>query len=205
MNREFLKFYNQELAILREQAAEFAQEYPGVAERLGGLLEDNLDPMIGGLLEGAAFLAAQSSAQAQARVLRLHHEPDRPAGAALSGADAVVRARAGEPEIRRSEPARRADDRARRQFRRDLSRGAAQRRLPVHAGHADHPLAVRNRQGRIPDQRRRRAGADPGRRRRCAACLRLQLTVRAAARIGGRAGRQGGVRRGRSFDSRHAG
>ena len=28
MNREFLKFYNQELAILREQAAEFAQEYP---------------------------------------------------------------------------------------------------------------------------------------------------------------------------------
>ena len=59
MNREFLRFYNQELAILREQAAEFAQEYPGVAERLGGLLEDRLDPMIGGLLEGAAFLAAR--------------------------------------------------------------------------------------------------------------------------------------------------
>jgi type VI secretion system protein ImpG len=67
MNREFLKFYNQELAILREQAAEFAQEYPGVAERLGGLLEDNLDPMIGGLLEGAAFLAARVQ-------LKLKHE-----------------------------------------------------------------------------------------------------------------------------------
>src|SRR5271168_1612880 len=67
MNREFLKFYNQELAILREQAAEFAEEYPGVAERLGGLLDDNVDPMIGGLLEGAAFLAARVQ-------LKLKHE-----------------------------------------------------------------------------------------------------------------------------------
>ena len=47
MNREFLEFYNRELALLREQASEFAQEYPGVAERLGGLLE------------GSAFLAAR--------------------------------------------------------------------------------------------------------------------------------------------------
>ena len=67
MNREFLKFYNQELSILREQAAEFAEEYPGVAERLGGLLDDNIDPMIGGLLEGAAFLAARVQ-------LKLKHE-----------------------------------------------------------------------------------------------------------------------------------
>src|SRR5271168_2471383 len=67
MNREFLKFYNQELAILREQGAEFAQEYPGVAERLGGLLDDRLDPMIGGLLEGAAYLAARVQ-------LKLKHE-----------------------------------------------------------------------------------------------------------------------------------
>src|SRR5664279_795900 len=59
MNREFLEFYNRELSLLREQAGEFAQEYPGVAERLGGLVGDRLDPMIGGLLEGAAFLAAR--------------------------------------------------------------------------------------------------------------------------------------------------
>ena len=59
MNREFLEFYNKELSLLREQAGEFAQEYPGVAERLGGLLSDRLDPMIGGLLEGSAFLAAR--------------------------------------------------------------------------------------------------------------------------------------------------
>src|ERR1700722_1484347 len=59
MNREFLEFYNKELSLLREQAGEFAQEYPGVAERLGGLMGDRLDPMIGGLLEGSAFLAAR--------------------------------------------------------------------------------------------------------------------------------------------------
>src|ERR1700677_2709223 len=67
MNREFLRFYNQELAILREQAAEFAEDYPGIAERLGGLVEDRIDPMIGGLLEGAAFLAARVQ-------LKLKHE-----------------------------------------------------------------------------------------------------------------------------------
>src|SRR3981081_2093321 len=59
MNREFLDFYNRELGVLREQAAEFALEYPGVAERLGGIVGDRTDPMIGGLLEGAAFLAAR--------------------------------------------------------------------------------------------------------------------------------------------------
>ena len=67
MNREFLEFYNRELSLLREQAGEFAQEYPGVAERLGGLMADRLDPMIGGLLEGAAFLAARVQ-------LKLKHE-----------------------------------------------------------------------------------------------------------------------------------
>jgi len=67
MNREFLEFYNQELSLLREQAEEFAREYPGVAERLGGLMSDRLDPMIGGLLEGAAFLAARVQ-------LKLKHE-----------------------------------------------------------------------------------------------------------------------------------
>ncbi|MDN3719128.1 type VI secretion system baseplate subunit TssF [Roseibium salinum] len=59
MNREFLDLYNQELTYLREQGAAFADAYPGVAERLGGLLEDRSDPMLSGLLEGAAFLAAR--------------------------------------------------------------------------------------------------------------------------------------------------
>jgi type VI secretion system protein ImpG len=67
MNREFLDLYNRELQLLNEQAREFADEYPGIAERLGGVLEDRIDPLIGGLLEGAAFLAARVQ-------LKLKHE-----------------------------------------------------------------------------------------------------------------------------------
>src|SRR5271156_6570774 len=67
MDREFLRFYERELSVLREYGREFDQEYPGVAGLLGGLLEDNLDPTIGGLLEGAAFLAARVQ-------LKLKHE-----------------------------------------------------------------------------------------------------------------------------------
>ena len=59
MHQEFLDLYNRELKVLYEQAREFADEYPGIAERLGGLLEDRMDPLIGGLLEGSAFLAAR--------------------------------------------------------------------------------------------------------------------------------------------------
>lgn len=59
MNREFLEHYNRELGLFYEHAREFAEEFPGVAGRLGGQLSDRSDPMIGGLLEGAAFLAAR--------------------------------------------------------------------------------------------------------------------------------------------------
>jgi len=59
MDREFLDLYNRELQLLHEQAREFADEYPGIAERLGGLVSERMDPMIAGLLEGAAFLAAR--------------------------------------------------------------------------------------------------------------------------------------------------
>src|ERR1700759_4361287 len=67
MNREFLDLYNRELQLLNEQAREFAEEYPGIAERRGGIREDRIDPMGGGLLEGAAFLAARVQ-------LKLKHE-----------------------------------------------------------------------------------------------------------------------------------
>lgn len=59
MNREFLDHYNKELKILYERSKEFAEEYPGVAERLGGLIEEKMDPGLAGLLEGAAFMAAR--------------------------------------------------------------------------------------------------------------------------------------------------
>ncbi|HEY0441943.1 MAG TPA: type VI secretion system baseplate subunit TssF [Xanthobacteraceae bacterium] len=67
MNREFLDLYNRELQLLHEQAREFAEEYPGIAERLGGLITDRMDPAVAGLLEGAAFLAARVQ-------LKLKHE-----------------------------------------------------------------------------------------------------------------------------------
>ncbi|HXW72960.1 MAG TPA: type VI secretion system baseplate subunit TssF [Methylocella sp.] len=67
MDQEFLDHYNRELKLLYEHVAEFAQQYPGVAERLGGLIEDRMDPMVAGLLEGAAFLAARVQ-------LKLKHE-----------------------------------------------------------------------------------------------------------------------------------
>lgn len=59
MNREFLSFYNQELKYFYEHAREFAEEFPGVTERLGGLGEGNMDPGVKALFEGAAFLAAR--------------------------------------------------------------------------------------------------------------------------------------------------
>nr|WP_246412984.1 type VI secretion system baseplate subunit TssF [Methylobacterium brachythecii] len=52
---------------MRDHAREFAEEYPGIAERLGGLVEGQSDPMVTGLLEGAAFLAARVQ-------LKLKHE-----------------------------------------------------------------------------------------------------------------------------------
>jgi type VI secretion system protein ImpG len=67
MNREFLDLYNTELQLLNEHARQFAEEYPGIAERLGGILDDRIDPLIGGLLEGSAFLAARVQ-------LKLKHE-----------------------------------------------------------------------------------------------------------------------------------
>jgi type VI secretion system protein ImpG len=67
MNREFLELYNRELALLYENAGDFAEEYPGIAERLGGLTRERADPMMIGLLEGAAMLAARVQ-------LKLKHE-----------------------------------------------------------------------------------------------------------------------------------
>lgn len=67
MDREFLELFNQELAFFNDHIEEFAREYPGIADRLGGLARDNQDPMIAGLLEGAAFLAARVQ-------LKLKHE-----------------------------------------------------------------------------------------------------------------------------------
>jgi type VI secretion system protein ImpG len=59
MNREFWQLYERELQILYEQVGDYAATYKGVAERLGGLTEERMDPTLKGLLEGAAFMAAR--------------------------------------------------------------------------------------------------------------------------------------------------
>ncbi|MEO1541222.1 MAG: type VI secretion system baseplate subunit TssF [Pseudomonadota bacterium] len=59
MKKAFRDAYERELALLYERSAEFAEEFPGLADRLGGLLEHNIDPSVEGLLQGTAFLAAR--------------------------------------------------------------------------------------------------------------------------------------------------
>ncbi|MBA3449103.1 MAG: type VI secretion system baseplate subunit TssF, partial [Pseudaminobacter sp.] len=59
MNREFLELYNRELQLLYERSRDFADEFPGVAERLGGLSEETMDPGLVGVLQGSAFMAAR--------------------------------------------------------------------------------------------------------------------------------------------------
>ena len=59
MKKAFVDAYNRELALLYERSREFAEDYPGIADRLGGLIKENLDPAVAGLLEGTAFMAAR--------------------------------------------------------------------------------------------------------------------------------------------------
>lgn len=59
MDAKFLEFYNQELKFIRETGAEFSQEYPKIAGRLGLEGFDCSDPYVERLLEGFAFLSAR--------------------------------------------------------------------------------------------------------------------------------------------------
>jgi type VI secretion system protein ImpG len=60
MNPRFYDYYNQELAHVREMAAEFAREFPKIASRLAlDGTESAPDPYVERLLEGFAFMAAR--------------------------------------------------------------------------------------------------------------------------------------------------
>jgi type VI secretion system protein ImpG len=54
-----LDYYNRELAYVREQGAEFAEQFPKVAARLGMRGIEVADPYIERLLEGFAFMSAR--------------------------------------------------------------------------------------------------------------------------------------------------
>lgn len=59
MDRRLLRYYDRELAHLRETAGEFAREFPKVAGRLGLEQFECADPYVERLLEGFAFLTAR--------------------------------------------------------------------------------------------------------------------------------------------------
>ena len=183
MNREFLEFYNRELALLREQASEFAQEYPGVAERLGGLMGDRVDPMIGGLLEGSAFLAARVQ-------LKLKHEfaefttnlLDQLAPHYLaptpSALLAQVQPKFGDPALREGRVVPRGAylDAAYRELERNVAC-----RFALAAPIALWPFQIVSAEYFAAPGPLQALGLPVG--SECSAGLRLQLTVRAAERI----------------------
>ena len=59
MDPRLLRFYNDELAYLREAAREFGEEHETVAARLGLKTPTDVDPYVERLLEGVAFLGAR--------------------------------------------------------------------------------------------------------------------------------------------------
>jgi type VI secretion system protein ImpG len=59
MDPRLLQYYNLELQHLREMGAEFAQQFPKIAARLGMSGLEVTDPYVERLLEGAGFLAAR--------------------------------------------------------------------------------------------------------------------------------------------------
>ena len=59
MDPRLLRFYNEELAYLREGAREFGEEHETVASRLGLKTPNDPDPYVERLLEGVAFLGAR--------------------------------------------------------------------------------------------------------------------------------------------------
>src|SRR6266849_899789 len=59
MDPRLLRHYNLELEHLRETGAEFAEQFPKIAARLGMHGLEVTDPYVERLLEGVAFLAAR--------------------------------------------------------------------------------------------------------------------------------------------------
>jgi len=71
MDPRILRYYEQELAHLREMGAEFAREHPKVASRLALEGLEVADPYVERLLEGVAFLAARVQVKLDAEFPRL--------------------------------------------------------------------------------------------------------------------------------------
>ncbi|MFZ4622712.1 MAG: type VI secretion system baseplate subunit TssF [Rhodoferax sp.] len=59
MDPRMLDYFNRELAYMREQGAEFAEQFPKVASRLGMRGMEVADPYVERLMEGFAFMSAR--------------------------------------------------------------------------------------------------------------------------------------------------
>jgi type VI secretion system protein ImpG len=70
MDPRLLRHYNVELQHLREMGAEFAEQFPKVAARLGMVGLEVADPYVERLLEGVAFLAARVQLKLEAEFPR---------------------------------------------------------------------------------------------------------------------------------------
>ena len=59
MNETFLKLYEEELGHIRDLGADFGNQYPKIAGRLGLSRESCDDPFVERMIEGFAYLAAR--------------------------------------------------------------------------------------------------------------------------------------------------
>ena len=66
MNESFLKLYEEELGHIRDLSADFGNQYPKIAGRLGLSREGCDDPFVERMVEGFAFLAARVRAKLDA-------------------------------------------------------------------------------------------------------------------------------------------
>ena len=73
MDPRLLRHYNEELRHLREMGAEFASQFPKIAQRLGMEGLEVADPYVERLLEGFAFLAARIQLRIDAEFPRFTH------------------------------------------------------------------------------------------------------------------------------------
>lgn len=74
MDPGFLKLYEEELRFLRSAGAEFREQYPKIAGRLGLETQSCTDPYVERLLEGSAFLAARVQLKLRSRFPEFTHQ-----------------------------------------------------------------------------------------------------------------------------------
>ena len=139
MDPRLLQYYNLELQHLREMGAEFAQQFPKIAARLGMNGLEVTDPYVERLLEGVGFLAARVQLKLDAEFPRFTQALLEIVYPALPGADAVDAGGAVRRRIRTSRISPRLHGAARQH---DARQSGARRRDGVRIPHGARRDAV---------------------------------------------------------------